>query len=195
MGKDMNPVILLHGLYDRARLFRHLAARLAADGRTAHAFDFVPNNGHARLEDLARQASDYIDARYPRSQPVDIVGFSMGGIVARYYVQRLGGLERTGHLITIGSPNQGTLMAHLVPRNGARQMRRGSEFIRDLNGDVARLSEIKTASIWTPYDFMIVPAGSARLPIGTTHRVDVAAHAWMPGDPRVLELVAKLLSE
>ncbi len=190
----MNPVILLHGLGDRARLFRHLVAKLDTDGRETHAFDFVPNGGQAPLEHLAKQAANYIETHVAPHQPIDIVGFSMGGIVARYYLQRLGGLDRTHRLITIGSPHGGTLTAHLLPRHGARQMRPRSTFLKDLNHDVHRLGHLKVASIWTPYDLMILPTASARLPGSSTHRVDVAAHAWMLRDHRVLALVHQLLN-
>ena len=191
----MNPVILLHGLGDRPRLFRHLVARLESGGREAHALELVPNNGHARLEDLAAQVADAIGQRFAPERKLDLVGFSMGGIVARYYIQRLGGLERVERLITIGSPHQGTWSAHFLPRDGARQMRPGSRFLRDLNRDADQLTRLKVASIWTPYDFMIVPGGSARLAGSSTYRVPVFAHAFMLRDARVLALVHKLLGQ
>ena len=63
----------------------------------------------------------------------------MGGLVSRYYVQRLGGIERVRRLITISTPHQGTLWAHMVGNPGSRQMRPGSAFLSKLNHDAAML--------------------------------------------------------
>ena len=66
--------------------------------------------------------------------PVTIIGHSMGGVVARYYVQVLGGDARVHTLVTLGSPHGGTYPARLVPHPLARQLRPGSEIIRELSG-------------------------------------------------------------
>jgi triacylglycerol lipase len=188
----MNPVVLVHGIDDTAHLFRHLAARLECDGRTVHAPDLVPNNGDAGIDALAAQLQAHIDARLPPEQPVDLVGFSMGGLVCRYYLQRLGGVDRVHRFIAIASPHRGTWTAFFRANAGARQMRRGSAFLRDLNHDAARLDRVHVTSIWTPFDLMILPSTSCVL--GTSMSIRVAAHALMVRDRRVLDLVSRLLS-
>jgi triacylglycerol esterase/lipase EstA (alpha/beta hydrolase family) len=118
----------------------------------------------------------------------------MGGLVARYYVQRLGGIERVRRLITISSPHNGTCAAFLRRNGGARQMRPGSAFLCDLNRDVSVLDRIDFTSIWTPFDLMILPAHSSVLPAGRAIRVNVGAHPPMVRNQRVLKLVADVLS-
>ena len=49
---------------------------------------------------------------------VHIVAHSMGGLVARYYVQRLGGHERVHTLVTLGTPQRGTRWARALPPSG-----------------------------------------------------------------------------
>jgi pimeloyl-ACP methyl ester carboxylesterase len=49
-------------------------------------------------------------------QQVHVVAHSLGGLVARYYVQRLDGDEAVHTLVTLGTPHGGTRLAHLVPR-------------------------------------------------------------------------------
>jgi triacylglycerol lipase len=188
----MNPVVLVHGIDDTAKLFRHMAARLERDGRTVHAPDLVPNNGDAGIDRLAAQLARFIDARVQPGQPIDLVGFSMGGLVCRYYLQRLGGLDRVQRFVSIASPHQGTWTALFRANAGARQMRRGSAFLADLNSDAARLGRVRVASIWTPLDLMILPAASCVL--GTSIRIRVAAHALMARDRRVLDQVSGLLA-
>ncbi|CAM5527705.1 hypothetical protein SMICM304S_05241 [Streptomyces microflavus] len=67
-----------------------------------------------------------------RQREVDIVGHSLGGLIARYYVQRLGGDRRVRTLVTLGTPHGGTAVA---PGAGihpiVRQMRGGSALMRN----------------------------------------------------------------
>jgi triacylglycerol lipase len=189
----MNPVVLVHGIDDTAKLFRHMAPRLEREGHAVHAPDLVPNNGDAGIDELAAQLARYIDARVPPGRPVGLVGFSMGGLVCRYYLQRLGGLDRVSRFIAISSPHRGTWTASFRANAGARQMRPGSAFLRDLNRDAAGLGRLRVTSIWTPFDLMILPATSCVL--GTSRRIRVAAHALMVRDPRVLDLVSRLLAQ
>jgi triacylglycerol lipase len=192
---NMNPVVLIHGLGDTALLFRHLIPRLQREGLQAHALNLIPNNGDAGLDELADQLANYIRAGFPPHQTIDLVGFSMGGLVARYYLQRLKGAERVERFITIASPHNGTLAAFFRANPGARQMRPGSHFLKDLNRDASLLERIRVTSIWTPFDLMIVPARSSHWGVGRSIRVNVAAHALMARDTRVLELVYQLLVE
>jgi triacylglycerol esterase/lipase EstA (alpha/beta hydrolase family) len=48
----------------------------------------------------------------------------MGGLVARYYVQRLGGDERVHTLVTLGTPHAGTRWARALPHPVVRQLKR-----------------------------------------------------------------------
>ena len=44
-----------------------------------------------------------------------MVGHSLGGLIARYYVTRLGGDERVHTLVTLGTPHSGTYSAYALP--------------------------------------------------------------------------------
>ncbi len=118
----------------------------------------------------------------------------MGGVVSRYYVQRLGGVERVRRLVTVSSPHHGTAMAYLMGRPGVVQMRPGSALLADLNGDLAALEHVDLTSIWSPLDLMIVPPNSSRLPVGREVLVAAPLHALMIRDPRALHAVAEALS-
>lgn len=184
-----NPVLLIHGLDDTAVLFRRMGEFLTGYGFEVHRLSLIPSNGDAGLDLLASQVAAYVDGRR-----MDLVGFSMGGVVARYYVQRLGGLANVERLVTISSPHRGTWTGFLRRNAGARQMRPGSMFLNDLNRDVESLNQISFTSIWTPLDLMIVPASSSVLPAGRSIRVNVPCHPWMVTDRRVLSLVQQLLT-
>ena len=53
---------------------------------------------------MARQVHAYIESTFNPGEVVDLVGFSMGGLIARYYVQRLAVMGRVSRLVTISSP-------------------------------------------------------------------------------------------
>jgi triacylglycerol lipase len=190
-----NPVLLIHGIDDTADIFGTMTPYLRQQGWSVHSLNLQPNNGDVGLDQLAHQIRKYADKMFSPDQPFDLVGFSMGGIVSRYYMQRLGGLERVQRFVTIASPHYGTWTAYFRPNPGGNQMRRGSAFLNRLNHDAAMLERINFTSIWTPLDLMILPAASSRMPIGKDLQVPVSGHAWMVTDVRSLRAVAGALSE
>jgi triacylglycerol lipase len=187
-------VVLVHGIDDTSAVFRHMGPRLQRAGFQTHAMNLVPSNGDAGLDHLASQLASWIEAHIAAGQSIDLLGLSMGGLVARYYIQRLGGLERVRRFITLSSPHKGTWTAFLRQNRGARQMRPGSDFLQDLNRDAATLGKIKFTTIWTPFDLMILPAESSELGVGRSIRINVIAHPLMVRDQRVLDLVHQLLT-
>lgn len=190
-----NPVLLIHGLTDTTLVFRQMTAYLSAQGFSVHSFDLTPNNGVMPLDQLAVQVADYIAKSFDPEQPLDIIGFSMGGIVSRYYIQRLGGIERVQRFVSISAPNNGTFTAYLSGRPGCMQMRPDSPLLRDLNQDSAMLNRLNVTVIWTPYDLMIVPPNSSQMPMGKEVIIPTRFHGWMPADRRCLQAVAEALSE
>lgn len=190
-----NPVLLIHGITDTTLVFRQMTAYLSAQGFSVHSFDLTPNNGVMPLDQLAVQVADYIATRFDPEQPLDLIGFSMGGIVSRYYIQRLGGLERVQRFISIAAPNNGTFTAYLSQRPGCVQMRPDSPLLRDLNQDSAMLNRLNFTVIWTPYDLMIVPPNSSQMPEAKEVVVSTRFHGWIPADKRCLQAVEKALSE
>jgi hypothetical protein len=171
-----------------------MALYLRQRGLSVYTVDLVPNNGAEVLDKLAQQVANYINAIFTPEQPLDLVGFSMGGIVSRYYIQRLGGIERVQRFISISSPHKGTVIAYGSWLPGCVQMRPNSHFLEDLNSDVQMLKKINFTSIWTPYDLMILPATSSQLGIGKEVTLPVLLHPLMLTDTRSLEIVAEALT-
>lgn len=188
----MRSAVLVHGIFDTAKIFTFMARWLKDRGFQPLPLELTPSDGAVGLDQLAQQVATFVDQHVPGEQ-FDLIGFSMGGLVSRYYVQRLGGMERVRRLITISAPHRGTYMACAMGNPASRQMRPGSAFLKELNRDADRLECVGFASIWTPFDLMIVPAESSRLGVGEEFRIPVALHPWMLRSRRCLELVAKLL--
>lgn len=190
-----NPVLLIHGISDTFAVFHGMSAYLSALGWSVHSFNLIPNNGDLSLDQLAAQVADYVAKTFDPKQPLDVIGFSMGGIVARYYIQRLGGIDRVQRFISISAPNNGTVAAYLSWRPGCFQMRPDSAFLQDLNRDAAMLRRLNFTVIWTPYDLMIVPAKSSQMPVGKEVVLPIRLHSWMLTDERCIKAVAAALSE
>ncbi len=120
------PVVLLHGLVDNRSVFV-LLRRALGRGRHVEALNYslLTCDLRTAARQLARHVED-VCARTGHRQ-VDLVGHSLGGLVARYYVQRLGGDERVRTVVTLGTPHSGTAAVPLAGLHPlVRQMRPGS---------------------------------------------------------------------
>jgi len=190
-----NRVLLIHGLDDTVVVFDTMSAYLKQRGWDVYSLDLIPCNGDCGLDLLARQVADYVTKTFRPSELFDLVGFSMGGIVSRYYVQRLGGISRVERFITISSPHHGSWLGYGRQNQGCRQMRPNSDFLQDLNRDAAMLAKLNFTSIWTPFDLMILPPNSSSMPVGKEVTVHILLHSWMVRDSQTLRLVAQALME
>ena len=195
-SSTQNPLLLVHGIHDTGCKFEPLAHYLREQGWSSiHCPDLKPNNGNAGLEELAEQLVVYVDTHIGDSQPFDLLGFSMGGIVSRYYVQRLGGIRRIQRFVTVSAPHNGTWMGYGKFNPGCIQMRPHSKFLEDLNQDAGQLETVVFTSLWTPYDLMIIPAYSSDLGVGETISVPALTHPGMLKHPKSLAAIAAALSK
>lgn len=191
-----HPVVLVHGLNDREVVFKTMANHLSNLGWSVSSLNLNPNNGQQKLETLAQQLKEYIENKFESNQPIDLIGFSMGGLVTRYYLQRLGGIDRVKRYINISAPNRGTITAYLLPFPGILQMRPQSVFLTDLNRDYHQIvNKVQVTTIWTPWDLMIIPAWSSSLGVGKEVVIPVGLHPLMLRDRRVLEVIVAALKE
>ena len=188
-----NPVLLIHGIFDTIRIFDKMSRYLKKLGWEVYSLNLVPNYGILGLDKLAEQVADYVNKTFPPNQPLDLIGFSMGGIVSRYYVQRLGGIDKVENFITISAPHNGTLTGYALNLAAPIQMRPKSNFLENLNQDIALLDKTNFTSIWTPYDAMILPPKSSQVPVGRDIKIDVFFHPWMVSDEKVLKVIVEVL--
>ena len=185
--------VLIHGYKDEASVFNPLASYLSELGLEPHAVTLAPSDCSVPLEALAQQLADFIDRNFLSYQKIDFVAFSLGGIVARYYIQRMGGLARTNRLLTVAAPHHGTLMAFASSLPGALQLRPNSEFLHDLNADAEILSSIPFVSIWSPFDLMILPPFSSRMPAAGNRAVWTLRHQALITSQRGMRTIAEQL--
>jgi triacylglycerol esterase/lipase EstA (alpha/beta hydrolase family) len=190
------PVLLVHGIWDDGARFDAMRGALHRAGiGPIDAIDLAPNDGSARIERLAEQVDAAARALLSRAETrhIDVVGFSMGALVSRFWIQRLGGKGLTRRFVSISGPHAGTLTAWALPKAGARQMRPGSSLLVELASDDDPFGDVAVHSVWTPYDLMIVPPASSRLERSAPHPVPVPLHRWMITDPRAVATVVEIL--
>lgn len=188
------PVVLVHGIYCSGDAMTRLAKYLRAQGRQVFTPSLTPSNGAVPLEALAGQLASFADRELP-GQKFDLVGFSMGGLITRYYLQRLGGLHRVEHYVTMATPHHGTKTAYVLRGPGVQQMRPGSDFLRDLATDADTLREVKFTSFYTPLDLVVVPARSSEMPQAHNVRIWAAMHPSWILEKRCLRAVSKALED
>ncbi|MGW0939482.1 esterase/lipase family protein [Streptomyces sp. NPDC002666] len=159
---DRPPVVLLHGFIDNRSVFVLLRRSLARHGwHHLESLNYSPLTCDIRTAaELLGRHIEEICARTGHRE-VDIVGHSLGGLIARYYVQRLGGDRRVRTLVTLGTPHGGTAVAPLAGAHPiVRQMRSGSAPIEELRLP-APGCRTRFVSFWSELDQVIVPVEAA----------------------------------
>lgn len=167
-----DPVLLVHGFADTAETpwWEVLEDRLVEAGYDedrvyALSLGAIPLTTVDSPEDYAREVCERIrEIERRHGSEVDVVGHSMGGLDARWCVEKLGGASSVDDLITLGTPHQGTWMAYLGYFTPAgRDMVPGSDFLTRLNdGDLA--SGVEYTAVWSDWDEAVAPDENARLP-------------------------------
>ncbi|MFE9457257.1 esterase/lipase family protein [Streptomyces californicus] len=192
------PVVLLHGFIDNRSVFLVLRRALIRHGhRRTFSLNYSPLTRDIRTAAalLGRQV-EAVCARTGRDR-LDIVGHSLGGLIARYYVQRLGGDRRVRTLVTLGTPHGGTAVA---PGAGlhpiVRQMRGGSPVIEELRLPAADC-RTRFVSFWAELDQVVVPADAACVDHPDLDAVNVRVtgigHLALPVHPAVAAAVREAL--
>ncbi len=191
------PLVLVHGLFDTPRLFDRLRQRLGGR-RDPLLVPYLPHAlGSVPLEELAVLLGQRIEAAFGAEQTVDVLGFSMGGVISRTWIQLQGGHRRTRRFLSVASPQQGTLAALPWPRwalAGLDDMKPGSALLRRLAQDLKPLQAIDCSSFFCPTDLTVVPGWRAVLPLGRRQALPVLRHDRVLAEEAPLaSLIAELL--
>jgi triacylglycerol esterase/lipase EstA (alpha/beta hydrolase family) len=193
------PVLLVHGIWDRSTKLERLRDVLARSGLgMVRAIDLEPNDGRAPIRALAEQVHAAAEALRTEtgSAQLDLVGFSMGALVSRTYLQFLGGKRVVRRFVSISGPHAGTWSAYALPFDGTRDMRPRSALLTALAADPDPWGDCEVHVLYTPFDLMIVPARSSELAgARTTTRVPLPLHRLMILHPRATGRVAALLAD
>jgi triacylglycerol lipase len=192
------PIVLVHGLVDNRSIFAMLRRGLRRKGfGSTYALNYSPltddiRSVAVRLGDLVAEVRE--ETGHDR---VHVIGHSMGGLIGRYLVQRLGGDEHIHTLVTMGTPHAGTLPARLIPHPIVQQMRVGGDLINEL-AEPAPGCTSRIVAFWSDLDQLVIPQSNARVehPDLRARNIFVrgVGHMSLPVDRRVIHEISTTLA-
>jgi pimeloyl-ACP methyl ester carboxylesterase len=199
---DMNatgtPILLVHGLMDNRSVFTVFRGALRKRGfGVVHAVNYSAFTRDVRF--AAAELHGHVERLCERTgaDRIHIIGHSLGGLIARYYVQRLGGDYAVDTVVTLGSPHGGTMAAHLLPTPLGRQLTPDSDLLTEL-AEPAPDCRTRFLAVWSKLDQLILPQRNGRLvhPDLDVHTLPLrdVGHMSLAIDPRIVDWVATSLT-
>ncbi len=187
-GKGPRPIIVLHGYAMNRANFVPLAYRLARAGLgPVLGFEYWTLG---RTAAAARQLGWFVDEvrEATGAAEVDLIGHSMGGVVARYYVTLAGGDPHVKNLVTLGSPHHGTDVSAVGVGHANRELVVGSKLLARVAAapapQHARLTVIASRA-----DALVPGARQQALPGAETVMFDDLGHVALLTSKRVADTV------
>jgi triacylglycerol lipase len=179
----LTPLLLIHGYCCNRGFWWWLKPRLEAHGYSIATLTLEPLHGD--IDGYAEQVARGVDrlCSATGASQVILVGHSMGGLVARAYLRRYGEF-RVSRLVTLGTPHQGSALAHLGMGRNARQMTPGSAWLKELEQTPLALACV---SIFSWHDNYVMPQNSALLEGAQNIPLEGVGHLAMAISPRVLK--------
>ncbi len=192
MAVGSNPIVLVHGLWDNPFVFNRLVQRFEQKGVEVFVPHLPHEFGRTSILKLANDLDSYISRQFTDNVCIDLLGFSMGGLIGRVWLQYLNGTKRTERFISVGTPHNGTLTAQLIPSwllPGIAQMKLGSVFLEELNNNSKSLTTVDCISFYCLYDLMVFPGWRAVLPLGPSFSIAVLTHKGLIKNPSSLDIL------
>ena len=191
-----NPIILIHGLWNTSDIFSSITSKLDEIGIEYFAPTLKHKYGMVSIVELTFLLNTLILEKYGYEKELDILGFSMGGIIARYWIKKFNGFKRTRRFITVGSPHKGTLTSQLVPKyllRGISEMKINSPLLKELSNYDHLLSSINCISFFTYWDLMVFPGWRANLNTGEKIPLNIYKHKNLIRNPYAVEMIIERL--
>jgi triacylglycerol lipase len=194
------PILLVHGIVDNHSIFTVMDRALRRRGFSdVSSFDYglLTSDVRGAAQDL-REAVEQLCADSGYEQ-IHIVGHSLGGLIARYYIQRMDGHRRVHTCVTLGSPHQGTALARvgkIVPL--VRQLAPDSDLITELTLPAPQCTT-RFLAFYSDIDHLILPHWNATIVHPDLNSTNVAIHGIghmsMPNNGRIAFQIAATLGE
>lgn len=187
--RELRTVVFVHGLGANRGVFYPLQGFLRAAGHSRQ-LAFNHRSGPS-VEALALQLKRLVDSQVKGGR-VDIVAHSLGGLIARFYLQQLGGDRRVDRLVTLATPHHGTHASAYVPSALVRQLAPESPFLLHLNA--LPPPAVDALSVVAANDIIVLPATSAAAPFGRVETLHGVGHNGVLLSPTVFRWIAGALA-
>jgi pimeloyl-ACP methyl ester carboxylesterase len=186
--REQRTIVLVHGYLANRSTLLPLALYLRWRGcRQILSFNYSSSQG---IERGALALREYL-RRHVRGGRIDLVCHSLGGLVARVYLQELGGARRVDCCVTLGTPHQGTYNSYWVPSRVGGELRPDSALLARLRTSASQANQLRFLSVAGGSDNIVIPRVFAH------HQQEVhlpdLGHLGLLFSPRVFRLVADWL--
>jgi triacylglycerol lipase len=202
---DPGPVLLVPGYGGSLERLAPLAEHLRAAGRSVVLVS-LPGDATGPLAGQATAVDAAVTSAERSGAPsVDVVGYSDGGVVVRWWARHEGGSWRARRIVTIASPQHGTDLAAAVAGDGrlclpaCRDVQPESRFLAELNAKDETPDGPRWVSVYSTTDGVVRPPDSARLDGATNIALqsvcpdDRSTHSEVPEDPLTIAIVTEAL--
>lgn len=219
------PVVLVHGTDSSAYSdWAGIGPQLVDAGMCVFALNYggAPGADTYGTEDMRvsfAQLAAFVDdvLAATGAAKVDLVGFSQGANVSRFYVNKLGGAPKVGTWVGLASPSYGGVMYGLVPvgqaipgmmdvyakvtSTAAVQQAQGEPIMVELNAGGDTVPGVRYVTVGSRVDEMIQPfenialhgAGAENLVLQDLCADDLTGHFHLVYDPFVQQLLLRVL--
>ncbi len=194
ISSEQQPIILLHGLFQSPACWLWLKLCLRRRGFSAvHTIALPPwKDVEILTERLAKRVDELRQAN--GLQKVHLIGHSMGGIIARNYLQIRGGAHKVDRCLLIATPNGGSKLAPFALSSLGKLLMPGSAFLQRL-ATTPLPAEARISTIYSRHDNMILPYEHARLDGADNIELTGSGHTSLLFRRRVLHTIVELLKE
>ena len=162
LKRGETPVLLLHGLFVNKASWFWFKYRLRRQGfNNVTTMNLSSWHNEEVLTELVAKKVDELRHQGGVNK-INIIGHSMGGLIARNYIQLRGGHDKVEQLICLGSPHHGSKLAAFTLDPLGKLLIPNSDFLQRL--DQAPIPEsVTTTNIYTSKDNMVLPNESCQI--------------------------------
>ena len=169
------PVLLLHGLFNNRASWFWLRLALRRSGfKNVVTMNLSSWHTEERLTELVAKKVDELRHSLDVDK-VHLLGHSMGGVIARNFIQLRGGAAKIDRCVCLGSPHSGSKLAPFTITSLGRVLVPNSDFLKRL-AEAPIPEGPRMTCVYTSKDNMVLPVESARLNWGDNICLDGMGH-------------------
>lgn len=184
--------VFVHGFMATGPVFDPMRAHVA--GRTGlETVDFT-YSPWATFEAVTTRFERFVTKWVDPDSTISLVGHSLGGLVARWFLQEQGGHARVDRVVTVATPHGGTEAVRRIPGPLAATLVPESPVIGQLARGRERVRHVPHTAVVAGDDHLVRPTTSAASLDGArVHWLEGVGHNEVLFDRRAHELVQDAL--
>jgi triacylglycerol lipase len=184
-----HAVVFVHGFMAAGPVFDPMRSRVEeATGLPTLDFTYSPFGSFPRA---AERLASCIEQTVAPGVRISLVGHSLKGLLARWYVQEMGGGARVDRLVTLATPHRGTPAARAVPLPLLQAARSDGPVIRQLERSAAALEALPHVAVAAGEDRVVPPHSAAGAPHARVEWLAGVGHNELLYDARAHRIVSE----